>query len=180
MSELSIIEYEDTGIWTAKETWYTEEVARREKRQTIEYAKEVSQVVEEARRREALAQALADQFRSAVLAERAKQTEAEKALEAKFRKLAEEWYVETMPLSSYLEKILHPSYQRILTLGPKVVPLIMAELRDMPNDWFWALRVLTEVDPVEAGEAGNMRAMANAWLRWWEQDGLSWRQENHV
>ena len=99
-------------------------------------------------------------------------------IEAKFRALAEEWYMDTMPLSAYIEKILHPAYQKILVLGKGAVPFIMGELRDMPNDWFWALRILTEADPVKAEETGNMQSMADAWLHWWEVDGAGWRQQN--
>ena len=99
-------------------------------------------------------------------------------LEQEFRVLAEEWYMDTMPLSSYLEKILHPSYQKILVLGRGVVPFIMNELRDMPNDWFWALRMLTDADPVEPDQAGDMQAMTNAWLYWWENEGSTWQAHN--
>ena len=99
-------------------------------------------------------------------------------VERKFRTLAEEWYVDTMPLSSYIERILHPAYQRILVLGKGVVPFIMDEIRDMPNDWFWALRILTDADPVKAEEAGNMQRMADAWLQWWEQEGPVWRRQH--
>ncbi len=95
-----------------------------------------------------------------------------------FRLHAERWYLETMPLSSYIEKILHPSYQRILVLGKRAVPLIMNELRDMPNDWFWALRIITEKDPVDPSIAGRLDLMADAWLNWWEKDGKEWYAEN--
>lgn len=99
-------------------------------------------------------------------------------VERQFRELAQTWYLETMPLSSYIEKILHPSYQKILVLGKRAVPLIMDEISDMPNDWFWALRMLADVDPVRAEDAGNMQAMANAWLEWWKTDGPTWLQQN--
>ena len=99
-------------------------------------------------------------------------------VEQQFRALAQEWYIDTMPLSSYIEKVLHPAYQKILVLGRRVVPFIMDEIRDMPNDWFWALRMLTDADPVKPEEAGNMQAMANAWLSWWEQDGVTWREQH--
>src|SRR5438876_1230360 len=35
--------------------------------------------------------------------------------ERRFRLHAERWYVDTLRLSSYFEKILHPDYQKILT-----------------------------------------------------------------
>lgn len=100
-------------------------------------------------------------------------------LEEEFRTLAEEWYMETMPLSSYIEKILHPAYQRILVLGKPAVPLIINELRDMPNDWFWALRIITRRDPVDSSIAGRLDLMAEAWIKWWEQeDPTLWAQHS--
>jgi hypothetical protein len=89
----------------------------------------------------------------------------------KFEALAEQWYLETMASSSYLDKILHPAYQKIMVLGVRAVPLILRELQAMPNDWFWALRMLTEEDPVTPDQAGNMAAMADAWLRWGKEKG---------
>jgi|GEM_PF-6017826 len=92
-------------------------------------------------------------------------------VEQAFRVHAERWYVDTLRLSSYFEKILHPDYQKILTLGMPVVSLILRELEDMPNDWFWALQVLTEADPVQEHQAGDMQAMADAWLGWGRDEG---------
>lgn len=92
--------------------------------------------------------------------------------ERKFRALAERWYVDTMPLSSYLEKIMHPAYQKILTLDKAAVPFILRELEDMPNDWFWALRVITDEDPVREEDAGDLEKMAASWLNWGRERGI--------
>jgi hypothetical protein len=91
--------------------------------------------------------------------------------EQTFRMHAERWYLDTLILSSYFEKILHPDYQKILTLGTDAIPLILRELEDMPNDWFWALRVLTDADPVRPEQAGDMQAMADAWIEWGKAEG---------
>jgi hypothetical protein len=109
--------------------------------------------------------------REAEAAQPAAQPSVSPEVEAKFRALAEQWYIETMPLSSYFEKILHPAYQKILTLGKAAVPFILRELEDEPNDWFWALRMITDADPVTAEQAGDMEAMAQAWLRWGRGNG---------
>lgn len=93
-------------------------------------------------------------------------------VERKFRSLAEQWYLDTLFTSSYYEKILHPAYQKILTLGQNAIPLILHELKAMPNDWFWALRVLTDADPVTADQAGDMQAMADAWITWGRDKGF--------
>ena len=93
-------------------------------------------------------------------------------VEQEFRSLAETWYLDTLVLSSYFEKILHPSYQRILTLGDGAITLILRELQYMPNDWFWALRILAHgADPVRAEQAGDLEAMADAWLEWGRSEG---------
>lgn len=91
--------------------------------------------------------------------------------EQKFRALAEQWYTDTLFSSAYLDKILHPAYQKILTLGEDAIPLILRELRDMPNDWFWALRVLSDEDPAASERAGDINAIAGAWLMWGEKKG---------
>lgn len=73
-------------------------------------------------------------------------------VEQKFQKFAEVWYQDTLVLSDYLTKILHPAYQRIIGLGLPVVPFILRELQDMPTEWFWALRAITGVDPTSPKE----------------------------
>jgi hypothetical protein len=93
--------------------------------------------------------------------------------EQRFNALAEEWYLDTLMTSSYYEKILHPAYQKILRLDEAAIPLILRELEAMPNDWFWALRILTDDDPVKPEQTGDMQAMAEAWLAWG-------RQENYI
>ena len=39
--------------------------------------------------------------------------------------------------------------------------------------WFWALKSLTDVDPVSDDDRGDMVAMANAWLEWGRVNGVS-------
>jgi hypothetical protein len=92
-------------------------------------------------------------------------------VETRFRALAEQWYMETMFVSTYLDKILHPAYQKILTLGEAAIPFILRELQDVPNDWFWALRIISNDDPVKPEQAGDMDAMAEAWLSWGREKG---------
>jgi hypothetical protein len=91
--------------------------------------------------------------------------------EQRFNELAEQWYIDTLASSSYYDKILHPAYQKILRLDAAAIPLILRELEAMPNDWFWALRIITETDPVQPEQAGDMQAMADAWLAWGRDEG---------
>lgn len=89
--------------------------------------------------------------------------------EQEFHELVKEWREGTQFTSSLTEIILHPAYQRIIGMGPKVVPLILRELQQEPAHWFWALRALTGADPVNPKDAGRVRKMAEAWLNWGKQ-----------
>jgi hypothetical protein len=66
---------------------------------------------------------------------------------------------------------MHPAYQQIIGMGPSVIPFILQELAKEPNQWFWALRALTGVNPVPAFERGRIKNMAAAWLRWGREEG---------
>ncbi len=92
-------------------------------------------------------------------------------IEAQFNMLAETWYRETLHSSAYLDKILHPAYQRIIGLGKDVIPLILRELQDAPAEWFWALRALTGEEPTTPEMAGRRDEMAKAWLNWGKENG---------
>jgi hypothetical protein len=60
-------------------------------------------------------------------------------------------------------------YQKIIALGEAAIPLILDELvaeGDEPDDWFWALNVIADHDPVPAVDQGIIVRMAEAWIRW--------------
>lgn len=69
---------------------------------------------------------------------------------------------------------MHPTYQRIIGMGPRVVPLLLAELERKSGHWFWALHAITGANPVPEDSEGNLRAMAEAWLEWGRQRGYRW------
>lgn len=60
----------------------------------------------------------------------------------------------------------HRSYQRIVALGERAVPLIAAELRRSPSFLFLALEDILDVDPVPAESNGDLIATIMAWLEW--------------
>ncbi len=67
---------------------------------------------------------------------------------------------------------MQPAYQRIIGMGGEAVPLLIAQLKsegDDPDQWFWALKAITEADPVSPDDQGDMVKMAQAWIRWAEQ-----------
>jgi hypothetical protein len=83
-----------------------------------------------------------------------------------FNLLMREWKQETSGYSSIDKKINHPSYRKIIKIGPEVITLILKELKREPGHWFAALRELTTDNPVQIQHRGNIAEMANDWLRW--------------
>ena len=87
--------------------------------------------------------------------------------EEKFNRLRAEWGRECGITSSMAKIVMCPSYQKIIGMGPEVIPLILRELEkeaDDPDWWFWALEMLSGENPVTADVVGNNLAMAKAWL----------------
>lgn len=89
-----------------------------------------------------------------------------------FNELRDAWRNETAHVSSMTTRVLHPSYQRIIGLGRRALPLLLAELRDRPAQWMWALRSITGDDPVPPAAKGALRKERDAWLEWGRQRGL--------
>jgi hypothetical protein len=95
-------------------------------------------------------------------------------LEAEFNTLAEEWRAETRMLSLVTQKSMHPAYQKIISMGRPVVPLILRDLEQKPDHWFWALRAITNDNPVKSEQRGRMKLMAQAWIQWGKENGYEW------
>lgn len=90
-----------------------------------------------------------------------------------FRELADEWRRATRFQSSLDRITNHPAYRAVVDLGQDVVPAILRELKSRPEPWFAALREIAQSDPVRPEDRGNMHAMADAWLRWGRDHGLT-------
>ena len=95
-------------------------------------------------------------------------------LEVTFLQLAEQWRRETGMLSVVSKMAMHPAYQRIIGMGQPVVPLILRELEQGPDHWFWALQAITGDNPVPPEQRGNLAEMAAAWLEWGGGHGYRW------
>jgi hypothetical protein len=95
-------------------------------------------------------------------------------VERRFLELATLWKQERGPWSSSARLAEHPAYRQIVALGPAVIPLLLRELERQPDHWFRALHALTAADPVPEASRGDLRAMADAWLRWGREQGYHW------
>ncbi len=98
-------------------------------------------------------------------------TDVATSLERDFNILAARWQRETRYLSSASKMAMHPAYQRIISLGQRVIPLILRDLQQTRGHWLWALYVLSEFqDP--APEGATFEEAVEAWLHWGRTQGL--------
>jgi hypothetical protein len=87
----------------------------------------------------------------------------------KFQGLLARWREERGATSSITEAAQCDAYMRIVGMGERAIPLILRQMEsegDEPDQWFWALQILTEADPVPDEERGDYAAMARTWLDW--------------
>ncbi len=56
-------------------------------------------------------------------------------------------------------------------MGELAVPLILERMQSQGGHWFHALREITNANPVQPEDRGNVRAMQAAWLEWGEDNG---------
>jgi hypothetical protein len=94
------------------------------------------------------------------------------SLEQEFKELAEKWRMEIEVLSSTSEIVSNFNYYRIIALGKDIVPLILQELQENGGQWYLALRVLTNQNPVNPEDVGNIKKMKMAWLNWGREHRL--------
>jgi len=95
-------------------------------------------------------------------------------LERRFEALVQEWKATRGYSSSLTRMSMHYAYQQIIGLGKPAIPLLFGELARQPDHWFWALKVLTGVNPVPPEDRGNVKLMAAHWLRWGAEQGYRW------
>ena len=88
------------------------------------------------------------------------------------RTLADEWRAATLLMSSPSDTVSHPAYQAIVHLGPEVVPILLRDLQRDSDFWFAALTEITGENPIHPEQWGDMKAMADAWVRWGRQRNL--------
>ena len=91
-------------------------------------------------------------------------------MEERFNVLAEQWRNETGHYSILARRYLHPAYNSILAMGPRVVPIILRELAHRPDRWFSALSTLTGTDPSRG--TGTFDEAVDAWLDWGRKQRL--------
>lgn len=102
--------------------------------------------------------------------------EPQKASKAKlteqFESLARQWKRETATVGHLSKIVMHPAYQRIMAMGPNVIPLILQEMSKESGHWFWALHNLVPNGEDPAEGTTTIKDARRAWLDWGKQHRL--------
>ena len=84
----------------------------------------------------------------------------------RFERLASQWRNETRLSSSVSNDHSHIAYLGILSIGKPALRLILEELQANGGNWFLALRLIAETNPVPPEHAGKVKLMREDWLAW--------------
>ena len=90
-------------------------------------------------------------------------------------RLLRQWREQTAHLSSSTSITQHAAYQELIALGPDALPHLFRDL-ELTGDGHLskALRAITGADPIPTEERGQIRKIAEAWLRWARENGHQW------
>ena len=81
------------------------------------------------------------------------------------------WKSETQFISDPDMITSHPSFTALVDNAILVTPLIIEELRDHPSLLVWVLDDAFDETPYSPSDAGDIRAMSDAWIAWAERNG---------
>ena len=96
-----------------------------------------------------------------------------RSVEEEFNELANQWHDETDLLSSPSRITGSDTYLKIISMGRRVIPLILEDLRERGGNWYRALRIISDDDPVSVEARGNVEQMKQAWLQWGRSRGYT-------
>ena len=96
-------------------------------------------------------------------------------IEQRVVRLLSRWRTETAYLSSSTQITGHPAYQELIALGSAALPFLFRDLEQTSDGHLSkALATITGAHPVAAEDRGNIRKVAEAWLRWAKENGCQW------
>ena len=85
-------------------------------------------------------------------------------LNTEFDSLVNKWRDETFFISSLGKQFTHPAYVRIMAMGKEGLPLVLRELQNSNDNWFYALKFMAGEDAATGIE--NFDDAKAAWLEW--------------
>lgn len=92
---------------------------------------------------------------------------------AKFHRWLAEWRKETKYTSLARDKIGHPTFKKIIGIGPLATPWILKEIRHRPDFLVLALQEIHKNEnPVPTSARGKVNEIVNAWLSWANRNSI--------
>ena len=87
-------------------------------------------------------------------------------LEMQFKKSARMAFKQFGASSDLTRLFYSIGYLEVIGLGPRVVPLLLRDMRDDRRPWFFALSAITRADAAKNVNPGDIRGVIDAWLAW--------------
>lgn len=98
------------------------------------------------------------------------------SIEDKFYIAAKNWKKETSIYSFGSRKITNEHYVSIIGLGvvygEPIIKIILQDLKKGTEFWHYALKKITNANPVPKGDVNNLQKVRVAWLAWGEEKNL--------
>jgi len=94
-----------------------------------------------------------------------------RSVEEEFNELANQWHDETDLLSSPSRITGSDTYLKIISMGRRVIPLILEDLKERGGSWYRALRIISDDNPVSVEARGDVEQMKQSWLQWGRSRG---------
>jgi hypothetical protein len=89
--------------------------------------------------------------------------------------LLRRWRDETAYLSSSTAITGHAAYQELIALGPAALPSLFRDLEQTGDGHLSkALTAITGAHPIAPKERGQVRKIAESWLRWARENDFQW------
>jgi len=86
---------------------------------------------------------------------------------SEFQTLADQWKQDILGISSVSDIVMHPAYQRIMSMGKLALPLILQQLRRELDHWFYALEFIAGREGRDVAKgADTLEDARSAWLEW--------------
>jgi len=114
---------------------------------------------------------LSDQFLLTIISDDKSIDPNVRTVEEEFNELANQWHDETYLLSSPSDITGSDFYLKIISMGRRVIPLILEDLKERGGNWYRALRIISGDDPVPVEARGDVEQMKRFWLQWGRDRG---------
>ena len=96
-------------------------------------------------------------------------------VEQRVGRLLRTWREQTAYESSSTRATGHPAYQELASVGPAALPFLFRDLEQTGDGHLAkALTAITGAHPVPPDVRGDIRKVADAWLRWARENGHRW------